>query len=670
MKHPRISRQLIPLIVFTTLVSFVQANNGHLVIAYPMDTVSIDGDLSDWPSDIEVHPINYFLFGQERSGGEDIRAQLKIGYNQASQMLFVGVEVWDDAITGDKSDTAEWNTHDIHNFYIDPTHDARGSSVISHLLSLDFNRIAENKPHDSWDPQVQNAKWDPVKVIITSNGNKTIYEWSYFLGKQLKVGKTLGFEYEVIDKDPGEEGFPTVLAWSPGQGKAFNTGNVGDILLMEDPSALGTLKGQVKWKAMDSLNIPPRIHIQSLDQPDLWTIGLVDSLGNYSFTLPAGDYKVSIPFPMYYQNYKGYRLDLGRGIRTRIEKGNTVTASTLEIELLPQPNILPEEGILFNFSSQDKQRVDEFMKAYMAYYDVPGASLSLVKEGMVAYYKTYGYQNAYTQEAVNQHTLFEAASVTKPVFAFAVNRLVERGEFDLDKPLHEYLPFEQIAEDERYKKMTGRHVLTHVSGLPNWGMHLEREPGIEFGYSGEGFEYLKRVVCHVTGRKIDEILTTEVLHPMGISHTHFHRNEELVEVASHGHNGSLPTIIQMPSETYVASSMQTEALKFSHFMISLLERKGLKPETYKEMFRPQTPIPEDYYTPGLSTKEDFGLGIMVFDTHWGKAYGHGGNNGDFRCQFEIFDEGKMGFALFTNGSNGHLLVQALREFLITGKVEQ
>ena len=71
----------------------------------------------------------------------------------------------------------------------------------------------------------------------------------------------------------------------------------------------------------------------------------------------------------------------------------------------------------------------------------------------------------------------------------------------------------------------------------------------------------------------------------------------------------------------------------------------------------------------LGYEEYFGLGIVSANTPYGKMYGHGGNNGDFRCQFEVFDEGKLGFAIFTNGSNGHLLINALREFLISGKVE-
>ena len=88
------------------------------------------------------------------------------------------------------------------------------------------------------------------------------------------------------------------------------------------------------------------------------------------------------------------------------------------------------------------------------------------------------------------------------------------------------------------------------------------------------------------------------------------------------------------------------------------------------MLTAYTDFPKEYYTPGLSTKESFGLGIMVMETPWGMAYGHGGNNGDFRCQFEIFEEGKMGFAIYTNGSEGHHLSNDFREFLIMGKVDE
>ena len=74
-----------------------------------------------------------------------------------------------------------------------------------------------------------------------------------------------------------------------------------------------------------------------------------------------------------------------------------------------------------------------------------------------------------TGEKVNDNTLFEAASCTKPVFSFAVQRLAEREIIDLDKPLYLYLPYPDIAYDERYKLMTAKHVLTHRQAFQTGG---------------------------------------------------------------------------------------------------------------------------------------------------------------------------------------------------------
>lgn len=643
------------------------SNNGAIAYAYPIKAITIDGNLSDWPSDMTYYPIKSFSFGTALKGEDDVQARFRIGYNLKARMLYVAVEATDDAHLGDHSEDAEWNTHDMHNFYVDMSHDVRGSAAISHLVSPDYRRIAEKRPQEYWDPQVREASWDNVQVKIKREGTLTIYEWSFFMGEQLRPGRSIGFDYEVIDKDPGEEGFPSVLAWSPGVGKGFNTGNVGDVILMRPQDVLGTLKGKVHWKDKANRQIPRQIIISASDNPNLWVTAKVDSSGNYSVDLPVGSYQLALPFAVFYDENKAIRMNTDKPMSVYVKKKSQEETPAFVIEPLTKPKLIPKKGVLTQFTPTNKSDVDRFMQVFMEYYNVPGASLALVKESKVVYYKTYGYKNAYIKEKVDERTLFEAASVTKPVFAFAVNRLVERGEFDLDKPLCEYLAFEEIAEDERYKLMTGRHVLTHKSGLPNWGRYMIETPGAKLGYSGEGFEYLKRAVAHVTQRDIENLVSEEVLKPLGLSHTYFSKNESLMQVVAHGHYGNRPTLFDVPTEPGMAHSMYTEALTFTQFMIALLERKGLKAATYEEMFRPQTEMPADPAMPGW--KESFGLGIAVMATPFGNAYGHGGNNGDFRCQFEIFDEGKMGFALFTNGSNGHQLVNALREFLITGKLK-
>lgn len=124
-------------------------------------------------------------------------------------------------------------------------------------------------------------------------------------------------------------------------------------------------------------------------------------------------------------------------------------------------------------------------------------SVVLVKDGKTVYYRTFGVRNFYTGEPVTRETLFEACSITKIVFAFLVNKMADRGEIDLDKPLCEYLPFVAMEHDPRHRKITARHCLAHRSGFPNWAsnnddgkLDIKAHPGTKFGYSGEGFEYV------------------------------------------------------------------------------------------------------------------------------------------------------------------------------------
>ena len=262
--------------------------------------------------------------------------------------------------------------------------------------------------------------------------------------------------------------------------------------------------------------------------------------------------------------------------------------------------------------------IDDFIKQYQEYYEIPGVSLAIIKDGQVVYHNTYGVKNTYTKEPVDGNTLFEAASITKTVFAFAVNSLAEKGIIDLDKPLYQYLPFDEIAYDDRYKLMTARHVLSHQTGLPNWAYmnpdgrpDLKFTPGTGYGYSGEGFEYLKRVVVKITGKDIGTVLEEEVINPLGLKNMYFEKSDYLAKVVANGHYENFPSRADLPDSPGMAWSMHTEALSFSTFVLALLDRKGLNPATYDEMFRIQSVVPldEDEKKQGLEIY--YGLGYKT-----------------------------------------------------------
>ncbi|MFL5403107.1 MAG: serine hydrolase domain-containing protein [Gemmatimonadales bacterium] len=155
---------------------------------------------------------------------------------------------------------------------------------------------------------------------------------------------------------------------------------------------------------------------------------------------------------------------------------------------------------------------------------VPGLGIAVV-DGGKTWIRGFGRAIEEPSESVSDQTVFEAASLGKPIFAYAVLRLVDAKILDLDRPLFEYLPIPE-ANNPRMKRVTSRHVLSHTTGLPNWRQQpgpLEpaAEPGKSFSYSGEAYFYLQRVVEAVTGKAFPRVMREQVLDPLGMKETSY-----------------------------------------------------------------------------------------------------------------------------------------------------
>ncbi|WP_298311781.1 serine hydrolase [uncultured Aquimarina sp.] len=652
-------------------------SNGAIAYAYPIKNITIDGDASDWPKNITKFPIQDVPFGSHPKDKNDFSAHFQVGYNLSEQSLYVLVTVIDDSHIVDTTEKADWNTQDTYNLYIDGQHSPKGSGLDLYQFGENYKEMMD--PTTSWDPKTKNHSWDQLKIKFSRKGTTTIYECKIKLTGQLAEGKTIGIDHVIIDKDEEDDSNSnTFISWGKGGGKSQSSSRLGDILLMRAKEVTGNLSGELTWDDKTIKGFPNNIRLTSATNPSLWTQVAVDSLGRYEIDLPAGDYIISTTQKFYNQDDNLFRIDSKKSNqKVTITSGNTITAPTMLLSIAPEFDLIPKKGILHDFDAKKIVSVDQFIKAYQEYYEIPGVSLALIKDGKLAYHQTYGIKNAYTEEKVDDTTLFEAASITKPVFGFAVMRLVERGEIDLDKPLYQYLPFEAIAHDERYKLITARHVLTHKTGFPNWAwmnddgkLDIKFTPGTDYNYSGEGFEYLKRVVAHIIKKDINVLLQEEVLTPLGLEHTYFEKNEYLEKVVANGHFDNMPTRIDLPGKAGMAWSMHTEAKTFTNFILGLSTKKGLKPETYKQMFTIETTIAEDEGKNRPGWEEYFGLSIHMEKTPFGNTFGHGGNNGDFKCLARMYQDLNMGFVVFTNSNRGDQLYNALIEFLIAGKMKK
>lgn len=655
------------------LIQTMYGNNGHVAYAYSIDPIKVDGNLSDWPNHLKSYPINSFHFNNQPKSDQDYSGSYKVAYHLESQKLFIGIEVIDDSYFIDTSKSVAWDSQDAHLLYLDPKHSARGSAGLLYIIGNNFSEITGNQR--SWDPDANQANWDNIEYKISRTGTTTTYEWSIFLGENIFSGNVIGLDHVIIDKDEEDQNKDfSFISWGPTTGKSSSAARLADVVLVPDESYLGTAKGKIQWTTGIEHRLPRRIRLEKQDLPKCHIDVNVDSLGNYSAKLPSGVYSPILPYPFYGNNSLAVKTH--SQITSGIKKQVTTNVPTFIVQTKPLPNISIEKGLLPNYKPSDSLYVDDFIETYMNFYNIPGVSMALIKDNKVAYYKTYGVSNAYTQKPLTENTLFEAASITKSVFAFAVNRLVERGELDLDKPLYEYLPFEAIAHDDRYKLITARIVLCHQTGFPNWAwmnddgkIDIKFTPGTGYGYSGEGFEYLGRVVAHITGKDLNTFLKEEILEPFNLYNTHFSDNPELEKVAAYGHFDNFPTRLFIPNEPGMAHSMYTEAKAFTNFMIGLLKQKHLSANQYEKMFSNQStiPPPKEVDENDLNWKENFGLGFHLVDSPYGKGIGHGGNNGDFQCIYRIFPDHKMGFVLFANNDFGGELHSEFQKFLLFGK---
>ncbi len=357
------------------------------------------------------------------------------------------------------------------------------------------------------------------------------------------------------------------------------------------------------------------------------------------------------------------RVDAKTGVEIRVEAGRPTTADLLRVTPIPWPGLIGSEGVLHRPGPINSDELDRFIRAYLDYFKIPGISVAVIKDFEVVYHRGLGVKNMATREPVGDDTVFEAASMTKPVFAYTVLRLVDRGVLKLDTPLYAYLPYEDIAHDERYKLITARMVLTHRTGFPNWRtgkLDIKFTPGTQVSYSGEGFVYLGKVVERLTGKKLVELCREEGFAPLGIENASLVWNENVARLTATGHGVNAPLAKGKPDQPNVAASLHIDAGNYARFLISVLHGKGLSGPTLKEMLRAQVEVPD-------RKGSSWGLGIAIEETPLGTTYGHGGRNPGFTSQSVMLKDRGIGYVFLVNNDDASKMDNVLNAYLIAGQ---
>jgi CubicO group peptidase (beta-lactamase class C family) len=313
----------------------------------------------------------------------------------------------------------------------------------------------------------------------------------------------------------------------------------------------------------------------------------------------------------------------------------------------------------------------------MAHWGVPGVSVAVIDGGEVVWAKAWGVRDVATGDPVTPTTLFQAASISKPVAVLGMLRLVEAGRLELDEPVGRYLsswavPGHAFEGPVTLRRLASHTAGTNVHGFPGYARSAARpttagvlrgegntaavvvdlEPGTQYRYSGGGTTILQLVVEDVTGRAFEDYMAEAVLGPVGMTHSTFGQPlpEDRWDDAAAGHRSNGARVEEgwhvYPEQA--AAGLWTTPTDLARLAVAV--QRSLRGESDAILSREMTgtmlePVQNEYGL-GFATQPEIG------------RFGHGGANEGFRATLAAFRDGR-GLVIMTNSDEGAAVAQEL-----------
>jgi CubicO group peptidase (beta-lactamase class C family) len=316
----------------------------------------------------------------------------------------------------------------------------------------------------------------------------------------------------------------------------------------------------------------------------------------------------------------------------------------------------------------------------MAQYDVPGVSVAVINDGKIEWARGFGLADVQTGRRVTVNTLFQAASISKPVAATAALTLVGDGRLALDEDVNRKLVSWKVPENEHtaVKPVTLRGLLTHsagitVHGFPGYArskripttrevldgkgntdpVRVDIDPGSRWRYSGGGYTIVQQLLSDLEGKPFPSIMREAVLEPFGMNASTYEQPlpEPRWSEAATGYraNGDPVEEDWHVYPEMAAAGLWTTPSDLARFAIHLQDAYAgrsndvLSVELARQMLTPDA--------------NSWGLGPVIQGD--GSRFGHGGANEGFRCQFTAFIEDGRGAAVMTNSDTGDRIVEEI-----------
>jgi CubicO group peptidase (beta-lactamase class C family) len=253
---------------------------------------------------------------------------------------------------------------------------------------------------------------------------------------------------------------------------------------------------------------------------------------------------------------------------------------------------------------------------------IPGIAVGIVLDGKIAYTKGFGVKNIESGEPVTDESMFHSASISKTFVTASLMQLQERGLVDINEPVTVYIPYLKL-KDERYKKITIKQMMSHLSGIPDvydyewekpqyeedalekyvrsiFDFELLWEPGSGYSYSNLAYEVLGDVIAKASGMSFEAYVKNNILLPLGMKDSSFLIKEISVNNMTSPHILSLENGYHAAVSPYYpynrihgpSSTLWSNVRELCRYAIANLNRGSfegfnlLNNDSYKMMWKP------------------------------------------------------------------------------------
>lgn len=289
---------------------------------------------------------------------------------------------------------------------------------------------------------------------------------------------------------------------------------------------------------------------------------------------------------------------------------------------------------------------------------IPTLGIGIIENGKLQQIKVFGEITKGVSAPYN--TIFNVASLTKPVTAMVALKLVSLGKWSLDEPVYKYWTDPDIASDPRSKKLTTRIILSHQTGFPNWRWMNENkklnflfDPGTKYQYSGEGMEYLRKALEKKFNKSLQQLANELIFQPLKMNDTRYvwDKNVDTTRFAIGYDKDGKPYETVKNKTPNAADDLLTTIEDYGKFLVSVMNGDGLSKQVFDEMKSNQV---------ASAKGKHFGLGFEIYDLgNEEYALSHGGADNGVQTIIFILPKTKQGLLIFTNVDDGYKVYEKI-----------